>query len=288
MKKNIFILKIFFNHILSKLRLNILIFFVKSNKLTKNNLVEFKKIGITKITNYLNSNEVAEVLQECENELNNLPNNIPDKIYIENQVLGNGIRIEKMEGSIKIKNLQLINKKLKELTRNKVIFFFSAFYSYGIFKILKFISIFRTGVTLIYNLTHDGSYKHNAVPGASKGNVIAGMAHFDSPKVNVKGFIALKKIDKQNGPFVCYENSNQFDFLTKYNLDYFYKLHNSKTTSQSELSLIEKKAEEECKIKFKKYVACLNPGDLVLFDTRNVHYASVLEEGQRQILWLYF
>ena len=287
MRKSIFITKLFIIHIFSQIRLNILILFLKNKILHKNQLAQFKKTGIIKLPNYIPPEKVSEILKECESELDNLKNISMERIE-ENLVLKSGLRVEKIDGSIKIKNLQLANKNLPGLVRNKALYFFASFYSYGILNIFKFISIFRNGVTLIYNLTHDGSYKHSSVPGASKGNVIAGMAHFDTPYPIIKGLIALKKIDINNGPFVCYENSNKLSFLIKHNFNYFFNITFNKSRNSKVESEMEKNAEIECKNKFNKFTACLNPGDLVLFDSRNVHHASTLEAGERQILWVYF
>ena len=49
-----------------------------------------------------------------------------------------------------------------------------------------------------------------------------------------------------------------------------------------------KKTLKDCENKTIKFYGNTNKGDLVLIDTKTIHYASILEKGSRELIWLYY
>ena len=100
----------------------------------------------------------------------------------------------------------------------------------------------------------------------------------------IKGFIALEKINIENGPICYFKKSNSFKHLKEFYLDLF--LAESGIEKNDDTSRrINEKLIKYCKDNFSLYEGCVNPGDLILFDTSGVHYASQLTKGQRHVLF---
>ena len=286
MLEKILILKVILIHFLCKFRLNILIFFLNNKFPYKKNLIEFKNTGITVIPNYFNEKQVGEMFNECMSELDKIPKNIEENV--ENYKLESGVRIEKIKGSIKLKSLELSNNRLKQLARKKLIDFFAIFYTYGVFKILKFIHALRHGSLLVYTLTHDGSFKHYAVQESyEKKQMIAGEPHIDTVLPSIKAFVALKKVNKENGPFIYYEKSNSLKVFKQFNMKLFLSEKGIKNENYNAHVIFEK-YKRYCEENLKMYRGCVNLGDVVIFDTSSLHFASNLTAGERHILWLYY
>ena len=53
-------------------------------------------------------------------------------------------------------------------------------------------------------------------------------------------------------------------------------------------TLIEKEKFENLKLNNRIFEGTVDKGDLVIMDTRNVHYASSLKKGVREMLWFYY
>ena len=286
LRRNIYSVKIMIFHLISKFKVNIFIFFLSKKSIYRKSLIDFKHDGVTIIPHYLNQQEVDKISNECLNELNKVPKNIVKEI-IDNHILDSGVHIEKIRGSIKLKSIQKSNQKIKLLVKNNFLSLFSGFYSYGFSSVKRFLATIKNGPLLIYHLTHDGTFSHYAVPEKTDGKVIAGELHVDSPMPGIKGFIALKKIDVENGPICYFKKSNSFQHLKKFYLDLF--LSESEIEKNNNTSrVINQELIKYCKKNFSLYQGCINPGDLILFDTSGVHYASELTKGQRHVLFKYY
>ena len=286
LRRKIYSIKIMVFHLISKFKVNIFIFLLSKKSIYRKALIDFKHDGVTIIPNYLNQQEVDKTSNECLNELNKVPKNIVKEV-IDNHILESGVHIEKIRGSIKLKSIQKSNQKIKLLVKNNFLSLFSGFYSYGFSSIKRFLATIKNGPLLIYHLTHDGSFSHYTVPEKVDGKMIAGELHVDSPMPGIKGLIALKKIDIENGPFCYFKKSNSFKHLKKFYLNLF--LAESGVEKNEENSrIINQELITYCKNNFELYKGCINSGDLIIFDTCGVHYASHLSKGQRHALFMYF
>ncbi len=286
MKKKISILKVIFCHFISNLKLNFISLILNKKSSYKKYVDEFDSKGCVVIPGYFSEEKVSKILKLNIDELNKVPQNLIQE-RMDNIELKNGVLIEKIKGSIKLKNIENSNKELKKLFKLNYISIFSGFYSYGILNIKKFLYSIVHGPLLLYNLTHDGSFKHYAVPDKVSDEVIAGDPHIDSPLPGIKAFVALKKIEKDNGPFCYFEKSNSYKYLKNFYIKLFFSEKkiddNEKTTRTLNNELI-----SYCKSNFNLYKATINAGDLVIFDTCGVHFASKLSNGQRHLMFLYF
>ena len=134
---------------------------------------------------------------------------------------------------------------------------------------------------MIYSLTHDGSFKNKNVEGSFKGKMIAGDPHLDSPIHEIKAFVALNDIMISNGPFASVKKSNKFDLNLMNNYLGMHKgIPNSEIINSN---YVDKKSKISGIFK-----ATVKKGDLVIIDTRSIHYASSLISGKREMLWFYY
>ena len=143
------------------------------------------------------------------------------------------------------------------------------------------IKLVKNGALLIYSLTHDGKYIIKNVEGSLKGKMIAGDPHIDTPIHELKAFVALDNISTKNGPFISIKSSNNFnkDLIENY-MGMKKGIPNSELINQRYVDkLIQTK---------EVFSGTVNKGDLVIIDSRSIHYASSLNEGKREMLWLYY
>ena len=285
-KKNISIFNVILCHFISNLKLNFISLVLNKNSSYKKYIDEFKSKGCVVIPGYFSEKEVSKVFKLNIDELNKVPQDLVQE-RMDNIKLDSGVLIEKIRGSIKLKNIENSNNDLKKLFKLNYISIFSGFYSYGILNLKKFLYSVIHGPLLLYNLTHDGSFKHYAVPDKVLDEVIAGDPHIDSPLPGIKAFVALKTLNIDNGPFCYFESSNSFKHLKNFYIKLFFaekKIDNIENTSRT----LNKELISYCKNNFNLYKATINAGDLVIFDTCGVHFASKLEKGQRHLMFLYY
>ena len=220
-------------------------------------LFELKTKGVVVIPKYFTEEYINLAKKRC-------------KIALDNSNLYNK---DLIEGSIKIKHLGLKDSFFKTLQHNFFLKIISFVYMF------KFKTFYR-GALMIYSLTHDGSYKHPSVPGKFSGLMIAGDPHFDESVHGIKAFVALKKIESENGPFTSIIGSNCNKLLFQNYINHQKKIPNS--------HIIDKEKFENLKMNNKIFEGTVDKGDLVIMDTRNVHYASSLKKGVREMLWFYY
>ena len=232
---------------------------ISFNKQIKLCISELKKNGYVVIPNYFNEKMLSKIHAECQFLLKNI------------ELIDN---IEKIPGSIKLKNIGKKSFFLKKIQQNLFLKFLAIIYSFKI-------RLIKNGALLIYSLTHDGKYKFENVEGEFNGKMIAGDPHLDSPIHELKAFIALDDIKLENGPFVSIKSSNHFN----YNLISNY-IGMRQGVSSSEL--IDLKYLDQIRKTKNVFYGTVNKGDLVIIDTRSIHYASSLKQGKREMLWFYY
>ena len=273
---------IIFDEIFWKIRIFIFILFFKKKSKISKALSDLKNNGIAIIPKVYTEEEISIIKKECINQLDNLP--IEKFKYnedIENLVLKNGVRIEKIKGSIKIKGIHKVNSFFRKIGKNIL------------FNLLTFVyQLTLSKPFLVYNLTHDGSFKHPAVQ-VPKSNivnpeeVIAGKPHVDHYIHTLRCSLILDDINEDSGPTIFYNKSMHDKEIKKNHLNLFLEnfkfepdLGGSHFVSEEKLKILE--ADN------KKTLLTGNKGDLILLDLKTVHHASILKRGQRHILWFYY
>ncbi len=237
------------------------IFFIFKNK--KNSLFfknlsilinNFYKDGFVKIDSYYSDREIEYL------------NNISNQVLNDTKNVNNQLDIEKVDGSIKIKHLTKTYKEFKRFTNDSIIQVFSIIFNF------KYIN-----PDVILNISHDGNFYQNLIPGICTKN-IADTPHIDAKdgfKRYLKGFIILENLSQENGATKIIPKSSENKKIVN--------LLNVKGKSDELKNEIEKikNISEDVSLTGKK-------GDLVLFDSRNIHWAGNLNKGMRKLLWVYF
>ena len=274
------ILKIYLDEILWNLRINIyLIFFGKKNKIGKA-LFDLKVDGIAVINNYFDINEVEEIKNKCLIEIKKLPfDELNKSKYIPGIDINKDMSVEKIDGSIKIKNLENSSTFFSNLSHNKLIKIIANLYLFRI-------KSFRSGANLIYNLTFGEKISDIDIKPLSDGKQIANATHIDKGLRGLKALVALDNINSENGPFKCIKQTSfSKDLLENYygwllRKDGFDNIQKPEIINFAKLRKVFRNKE--------KFVAKLNKGDLVLFESRSIHLPSTFRKGQRHLLWYYF
>lgn len=256
--KSYYLSKIYLIETFWIIRVNIFILFPFGYKF-RNTLKNLKENGYVIFKKYYSEEEVKQISDECNFQLNNI------------QIVDN---IERIPGSIKLKNLGKNNFFFKKIQQNFFLKIIAIIYSFKL-------KLIRNGALMIYSLTHDGSFKNKNVEGSFKGKMIAGDPHLDSPIHEIKAFVALNDIMISNGPFASIKKSNKFDINLMNNYLGMHKgIPNSEIINSN---YVAKKSKISGIFK-----ATVKKGDLVIIDTRSIHYASSLISGKREMLWFYY
>ena len=262
------------HEILWKCRLKIAKLFLKK-KLLGHVLSELNERGVCVIPGYYSASVMGVIITECRTELDTLS---PEFGRLDGELEGeitidNGVSIERYPGSIKIKNPN--NPLLNMFRQDRFLMMVAAVFCQKL-----------GSPVAIYHLSHDGSLEHPAVPGSAE-MMIAEEAHLDSPFHGLKVFTALEEINDENAPFVCLEQSASDLYILKKRVNYLMQhrdwYHFEKSPHYVEENHLNKLLE-----KHRAFKGTIQPGDLVLFDTCNVHYPSKMVSGLRSIFWLYF
>ena len=113
--------------------------------------------------------------------------------------------------------------------------------------------------------------------------IFADHPHFDSYRHQLKVVLALSDVADHSGPTEFAAKSPKFHF--RYWREYF-------SSWLSEHGYIEDKTKTISIDYFLKFgtakKAVISAGDIFLFDSRHLHRASELTQGNREILWFYF
>mgnify|MGYP005995936049 CR=1 FL=1 len=280
-KSKLVFINFFVSEWLWKLRLTLIIFFIgKRNNLGKA-VYGLKTKGYYVFNGYFSNHEVEQIKKNCYHQLNSIPSNYLSKYnnndYIENlEIKENNISIERMSGSIKLKRINETGNYFKKISQN----FFLLFISF-----IQQCKVAKRGL-LIFSLTHDGSFKNNNVPGsATDKENIAGRMHFDTYYHSLKAYVALEDISQENGPFAYLEGSSTDHLLNKNYLCSARVNHNLKSDIETPHEISESFINN---YKDKIFYGNQKKGDLVIMDTKGIHFASSLKKGQRELLWFYY
>ena len=207
-------------------------------------------------------------------KLNNFFNN--DKIIIYQKVISNIINNEKFDmnlngevqaGNIKLNSLQRHSLFLKKEFRKYFYLFVSTFF-YG----------YPKRPNIIFTFTSDGKMNNNYVKGKCK-KQIAGDPHIDGYKHYLKIMIFLDDVGIENGPTNLLSGSHKNSKLQSLYKNNYYNKNNTKI-NQNLFSSIEKDHRIN-QLTGRK-------GDIYLVNTKNLHWAGDMNNGTREILWLYF
>ena len=273
--KPIFKVLILFDEIFWNFRIAIFLLFVGKASKLGSTIYQLKENGYAIFENYYNDNYANKIKKNCIKILDNLPaKELNTDNYISNLVLPNGLRVEKLKGSIKIKGLHQTDSFFKEISNNLKIKIISAIYQ------------LTWRPFLIYNLVHDGTFKHPVMGNSVGEKMIAGQAHVDMPFHELRCALALDNINEDNGPTIVFRKSMKKKKIKKNHLNIFleqfgFDINNESghNLNKDDLQYLEENS-QKVKITCKK-------GDLILLDLKSAHYQSILKKGQRHILWHY-
>ena len=218
-------------------------------------LNELDNLGHINIANYFSNSELNFYKKEVYNIIKN------------NTEYDDGDE-ETKPGNLKAKHLQNYSSALKKLTEH------------SFFLILSFIFYGRPRLaTVIFTYSQDGTYKDNIISGKCTSQV-ADEPHFDSYKNYLKIIILLDDVNDLNGPTYMLESSSKNPLLKKH----YRNFKNDKMIP----TII--KTDRLLKLKEKHKTVSLtgSKGDIILLNTKNIHWAGSFETGKRELLWLYF
>ena len=249
------------------LRLSTFIFFLGKSSNVGKALYTLKKTGIAVIPDYYSNKKVDEIKKECVSLLDEL---------VENN--NSQLTTEKVSNQIKVKGLHTINTFFKNIGRNL---------KTSIITLAYHVSVSRP--FLIYNLFHDGNFKHPVFSDKKKeqSETIAGRPHIDFYLHKLRMCLALEDVKNNNGPTVCYKNSMNLNFIKENHLNQAledFNFHKNKDISHFVSDDKIKSLEEQSE----KYFITAKKGDLILIDLKTVHNQTNLLKGERHLLWFYF
>ena len=280
-KSKIVFANFFLSEWLWKLRLSSIIFLIGKKSNLGKALNGLRTKGYYVFDGYYSNHEVEQIKENCHYQLNSIPSSYLSKYdcndYIENlEIKEKDISIERMSGSIKLKKINQTDNYLNKISQN---FFLLSLSIIQQFKLAK-------KALLIFSLSHDGSFKNEKVPGSvSEKNNIASAMHFDTYYHSLKAYVALEDICQENGPFAYLEGSSTDNSLNKNYLGSARVNHNLKSDIYKPHEVSEN---FKNKYKDKIFYGNQKKGDLVIMDTKGIHFASVLKKGQRELLWFYY
>lgn len=246
-----------------RLRLNLGISFLKLIKLIKNksskislilkNLEDIKYKGYSHNHNYLTNKEI-DFIESITLEIG--------RKIINNNFKDDTLGIEKIDGSLKIKNLSLSYKEIKRYASDDFYKFISFIFNLDIAPPVE-----------IFNFSNDGSQNDYNLRGKCADN-IASHPHRDLKNGKrhwLKAVILLDDVNESNGPTKLIPKTSS---MLKFGTTVDFSIDDKKIKNLME------------KNKVKNFVG--KKGDMIIFDSSNIHWASNLRYGNRKLLWLYF
>ncbi|MDC0449575.1 phytanoyl-CoA dioxygenase family protein [Pelagibacteraceae bacterium] len=274
--KPIFKILILFDEIFWNFRITMFLLFKGKVSKLGSVISQLKENGYAIFENYYSDDYISKIKNNCIKILDDLPvKELNTTKYIPNLVLPNGIRVEKLKGSIKIKGLNEKYSFFNEISNNLSLKTISAIYQ------------LNWKPFLIYNLVHDGTFKHPVMGESAGEKMIAGQPHIDMPFHELRCALALDNIDEDNGPTIVFKKSMREKKMKKNHLNIFLerfgfdvRKESGHNLNKEDLDYLEENS-EKVKITCKK-------GDLILLDLKSAHYQSILKKKERHILWHYF
>ena len=214
-------------------------------------LREVKSKGYSILPSYYSESDIDTIKDEIKKTLNEREVN---KIYV-----------QEMPGSFRMKRMEKHSLSIKAMTQN---FFWV---------LINFLYSLKLTVPVTM-------YSETKV--TEKGmSLFAQQPHFDLFIHQLKIIIALDDVTESNGPTRILPYSLKFNFsLLK---TYFKSFMTLKDDLNDRVFISNLKYENLLKNK-KEVKVLLKKGDVVFFDSRVVHRASPVLEGERKLLWFYF
>jgi hypothetical protein len=274
--KPIFKVLILFDEIFWNFRIAIFLLFTGKASKLGSAIYQLKENGYAIFEDFYNYDDADKIKKHCIKILDDLPiKDLNTSDYIPNLALPNGLRVEKLKGSIKIKDLDQTDSFFKEISNNLKIKIIKTIYQLAWWRPI-----------LIYNLVHDGTFKHPIMSNPIGEKMISGQPHIDLQFHSLRCALALDNINEDNGPTIIYRRSMKKKKIKKNHLNIFLEKFGFDTNNESghnlnkdDLQYLEENS-QKVKITCKK-------GDLILLDLKSAHYQSILKKGQRHILWYY-
>ena len=252
-------------------RINISLFFINFlSKIKKKSLIlknlkfiflSFKEKGYCKFENFFTENEI----QYMQTLL------LKDTIsYV--QLNNKNINLEIKDGMMKVKAIENSKPEIKKFLNSVEFLLISIFFYFKFKRCLGILSLSQS--------------EDNQIPGLKGRCVepIANTPHVDSFKPYLKGIIFLEDVEINNGPTAIFPKSVSKEFINGY-----VSLHKNKKTHFSYENIYAFLNDDQKKsIKSKAHLLVGKKGDLALFDSRDIHWATDLKIGSRKVLHLYF
>ena len=145
-----------------------------------------------------------------------------------------------------------------------------------------------------YSATYDGRTNPKYVEGRADAP-FGGIGHMDRWHHQLKAIFLLDDVTPENGPLTIYPGTwrPQWSGIDVYRLKKWKRKKLRNGAMPAELAQMESDNFPPHVIaKIEQDVSPISvtgkAGDLVLFDTRTVHFAKRIEKGQRRLLWFYF
>jgi hypothetical protein len=237
-------------HLFAKMLFNIY------GKETKNILKTISKEGFVIKRNYLTKYQVDSLITELDKHEN----------YIDDTL--------EIPGSIRLKRYEKHSHLISLMCNNFDWMKLNLLYNFRLNKSVSMRSI-----------TSEKSLKNGELIHEDDREAIADYPHFDLYKRQLKFAIALSDITEENGPteFIKYSSNYHFEAFSSYFSSW---LALKKITLKTKPFLNEGFYERKAKSKSSKII--LSKGDLFIFDSRNLHKATHLKKGMRDVLWFYY
>ena len=240
-------------------------YFLKGSYLKDLNRIlnDISKKGYAKINQYYLPEEIESINKLVNRILDDNVNDFPGKVYIERD-----------SGFIKI-NPPLTQKyKLFKRYSFDYLFLIISLFFYRSIKI----------PSCLITIKHDGSFVHPIVPGErdnTRGKYDPFyLPHIDYSEHYLKGLILLEDVSIENGPTGMICGSTRDKLFRDFYIKNYPKISNgSNNPDKPVVEIIENVMPTFLTGK---------KGDLIFFDSSNIHWGSALTKGSRKILWLYF
>lgn len=144
--------------------------------------------------------------------------------------------------------------------------------------------------TVQYSVTHDGTATYPAIPGKVEGT-FGDSYHFDQWFHQLKTVVPLRDVGPENGPLTVLPGSAglHFDFLNVYHTKLFHRERPDQQTDGADYDdYVPDKYKPSLQARYGEHRVTAKAGDLIVFDTRLIHFADHLRTGERHLLWFYF
>jgi hypothetical protein len=222
-------------------------------------LRELRKNGFVVIKNFYKPSEIASINRDIEKTIRPL---------LSTSYAG----VNAIPGSTRFRRPEKVSAFMKSLSRDIYWIALHALYN-G----------YLSTPALMLSFTEKYSPNESSQLSENEIKFFASHPHFDSFKHEVKVVIALTNVDENSGPTEIAVGSSRYHF--KYWQEYFSSWLAHRGMLESKTATIS----EDFYSQFKRHEKILlSPGDAAIFDSRNIHRATPLTEGKRDLLWFYF